>query len=227
MTFVGIALNNAIAESSILPPAASTVDVYQDATTKAFTPFRFVIRPGDTVVWHFPTANPGNAVARRVYVPANPNTSGHHMTAPFTPTYGNEFVGPMIQAPSGIFALGPTGLGMVEQTTNCPGGGSQITTRLVGTTTEYLCRSSDPADYGRTMASTWATPAITGVFIRLKWKDLQPTRASWDDTILVREADSAVANGKLYSVVIESGRDGQPPWLFDPVQSGGGGVTPP
>ena len=92
-------------------------------------------------------------------------------------------------------------------------------------TTEYLCRSPDLANYGRTMASTWANPDITGVFIRLQWKDLQPTRTSWDDTILIREADAAVANGKLYSVVIESGRDGQPPWLFDSVQSGGAGLA--
>jgi hypothetical protein len=206
------------------------VDVYQDATTRAFAPFSFGVRAGDTVVWHFPTANPGNAVARRVYVPgtANPYTPGHYAIAPYTPTYANEFVGPMIEAPSGIFVLGPTGYGMIEQPTPCSPLAAQMATRLVGTTPQYLCRCGEtaacPDNYQRTMDSTWVHPEITGVFIRLQWKDLQPTRTSWDDTVLMREADAAVANGKLYSVVIESGRDGQPSWLFDPVERGGAGL---
>ena len=98
-----------------LPIVVQAVDVYQDATTKAFAPFSFGVNTGDTVVWHFSTASPGNAVARRVYVPGtmNPYTPGHYAIAPYTPTYANEFVGPMIEAPSGIFALSQTGYGMV------------------------------------------------------------------------------------------------------------------
>ena len=222
MTCAGCKLGDVTATSSA--QAISTVHVYQDATTKAFAPFSFAVHSGDTVVWHFPTASPGNSVARRVYVRAIPNsyTPGWYAIAPYTPTYANELVGPMIEAPSGIFALGPTGYGMVEQSAPCSPPASRIATRSVGMTTEYLCRSQDPANYGRTMASTWANPDITGVFIRLQWKDLQPTKFTWDDTVLIREADAAVGAGKLYSVVIESGRDGQPPWLFDSVPRGAG-----
>jgi hypothetical protein len=202
--------------------SVQTVDVYQDAAG-AFSPFSYGARTGDTITWHFQAPTPGNAVARRVYVPGSPGT---YAIAPYTPSLANEFVGPMIQAPSGVFALGPTAYGMAKQGTPCtPPTTYPLARRVVGATTEYLCRTTDLARYQRTMDSTWEDPDITGVFIRLQWKDLQPTMTSWNDDVLVAEADAAVAHGKLYSIVIESGRDGQPPWLLDPVASGGAGLT--
>lgn len=127
-------------------------------------------------------------------------------------------------APSGLFALGPTEYGMAEQTTPCAPRAASLATRSVDQVTQYLCRSPDPENIGRTMAATWSRPDITGVFIRLRWRDLQPTNDRWNDDILIRETEAAVAAGKLYSLVLESGRDGQPPWLFDPVESGGAGL---
>lgn len=80
---------------------------------------------------------------------------------------------------------------------------------------------------GRTMDSTWANPAITGVFIRLKWSDIQTGPGTYDDTILLEEVDKAVANGKLYSIAVKSGADqgATPTWLFDPAPAGAG-LTP-
>lgn len=217
-----------IALGSVVPytactsvPADPGADIVQDATTRGFTPFNITVASGDTLVWHFPSPSPGNAIARRVASP----TTGAYMVAPYTPAYVNELVGPMIKAPSGIFALGPAGHGMVEQDAPCAPPSVPLARKRVGTTTKYLCRSADPADDGRAMDSTWKNPNITGVFIRLQWKQLQPTRTTWNDDILVHEVDAAVANGKLFSVVIESGRDGQPPWLFDDVARGGAGLA--
>lgn len=197
---------------------AVTFNISQ-AATGGFSPFGVSVVQGDQVVWHFPSASPGNAVARRVFA------SGRYEIAPYTPSFANEFVGPMITAPSGVFALGPTGNGLTSQSTPCVPNASRIAQRTTGGVTEYLCRSQVAANYQRTMESTWADPSITGVFIRLQWKDLQPTMGTWNDSVLLRETDAAVAHGKLYSIVIESGRDGQPPWLLAPVASGGAGLT--
>jgi len=102
-------------------------------------------------------------------------------------------------------------------------------TRTVDNVDWYLCSNPNPTaeEYQRTMDSTWANPAITGVFIRLKWSDLQTGPTTYDDTILLREVDKAVANGKLYSIGIKSGAEGDatPTWLFDPAPAGAG-LTP-
>jgi hypothetical protein len=208
------------------PPAAtasavqaiSTVHVYEDASGN-FTPYKVPLRTGDRVTWHFPNASPGNAVVRRVA------TAGGWSIAPYTPGFANELAGPMIQAPSGVFALGPSGNGLVVQhDEECVPSEYEKARRPHAGHRDYLCRTDAPDKYGRTMESTWSDPGITGVFIRLRWKDLQPGQNVWDDEILIRETDAAVAHGKLYSLVIESGRDGQPPWLTRPVWLGGLGL---
>ena len=80
------------------------------------------------------------------------------------------------------------------------------------------------------MDATWANPAITGVFIRLKWSDLQTGPTTYSETAIARllsEVDKAVANGKVYSIAIKSGAEGDatPAWLFDPAPAGAG-LTP-
>ena len=80
------------------------------------------------------------------------------------------------------------------------------------------------------MDATWANPAITGVFIRLKWSDLQTGPTTYSETAFARllsEVDKAVANGKVYSIAIKSGAEGDatPAWLFDPAPAGAG-LTP-
>ena len=208
----------ATAATGTVVQATSTVHVYEDTSGK-FTPYNVPLRTGDRVTWHFPNASPGNAVVRRVA------TTGVWSIAPYTPGFANELAGPMIQAPSGVFALGPAGNGLVVQhDEECVSSEYEKAHRLHDGHRDYLCRTDSPNKYGRTMESTWSDPGITGVFIRLRWKDLQPGQNVWDDEILIRETDAAVAHGKLYSLVIESGRDGQPPWLTRPVLLGGLGL---
>jgi hypothetical protein len=68
------------------------------------------------------------------------------------------------------------------------------------------------------MDVTWQDPSLTGVFIRLLWKDIQiapgTADSSFDFTVLDREVNKAVKNGKVYSLAIRAGDDGTPSWLF-------------
>ena len=124
-----------------------------------------------------------------------------------------NFTGPMPVAASGIFTLNPNpgDLGLVELVSNSGNPCGAFATRgRVGD--RYLC-ASGPRN--ATMDSTWEDENITGVFIRLKWNDLVPDAAGdyhFDD--LTREVEKAVANGKLFTLAIEAGKDGTPDWIF-------------
>ena len=78
-----------------------------------------------------------------------------------------------------------------------------------------LCRGGA---YGATMNATWQDSSLTGVFIRLLWSELQKAPgtadSSFDFTVLDREMNQAVKNGKVFSLSIKAGDDGTPLWLF-------------
>jgi hypothetical protein len=133
---------------------------------------------------------------------------------------------------SGIFVISENGEGFIEQTTPCVEPYMEKATRPVDSM--YLCSTggSDPRsrNYQKTMDSTWANPAITGVFIRLKWSDIQTSPTTYSSTAMRRllsEVDKAVAHGKAYSIAIKSGaeNDATPAWLFEPAPAGAG-LTP-
>ena len=126
-----------------------------------------------------------------------------------SPTYVNEFMTPLPKGMSGIFVISENQGGFVEQTTPCEAPSEEVATRDVAGTLCICARCPTRLRpmYQRTMDSTWRIPAITGVFIRLKWSDLQTGPETYNDTILLREVDKAVANGKLYSIVIKSGAE--------------------
>ena len=65
-----------------------------------------------------------------------------------------------------------------------------------------------------TLPATWASPDITGVHVRLRWKDVEPARGRFDLSQLERDLDRAVASGKLVSLSINAGSDGTPDWIF-------------
>ena len=131
---------------------------------------------------------------------------------------------------SGIFVISETGGGYSEQTAACVPPSREAVRRIVDGTEWRLC-TTDPRPgaplYQRTLDATWHNPAVAGVFIRLKWSDVQTGPTTYDDSILLREVDRAVANGKLYSIAIKSGADGDatPAWLFEPCPAGAG-LTP-
>ena len=129
---------------------------------------------------------------------------------PFDANDRNEFTGPMPFAPSGVFTLSPLDEGFVETTAaNCPSG-SRLLSR--GDNGKLLCSGSSA--YETTLDSTWRNGRITGVFIRLLWKDIQPSAGTYDFTVMRREIDQAVRNGKVYSLGIKAGDDGTPDWIF-------------
>ena len=181
------------------------------------------VHSGQRAVWTFATASPANALVRQTWIAPN------HVAAPYDPTYVNELMTPLPKGMSGIFVISQNQGGLAEQTTPCRPPSEEVATRTVDTTLQYLCTIPKPTadEYQRTMDSTWANPAVTGVFIRLKWSDLQTSPTTYDDTILLREVDKAIAAGKLYSIGIKSGAEGDatPTWLFRPAPEGAG-LTP-
>ena len=145
-----------------------------------------------------------------------PASSGQHDPVPASP-----------DGSSGIFVISETGGGYAEQTAPCVAPSREAARRVVDGTEWRLC-TTDPRPgaplYQRTLDATWRNPALTGVFIRLKWSDIQTSPTTYDDSILLREVDRAIANGKLYSLAIKSGADGDatPAWLFEPSPAGAG-----
>lgn len=200
---------------AVWPDAQFTVDAAGN-----ISPQQAQLHSGQTAVWTFATASPANALVRQTWISTN------YVAAPYDPTYVNEFMTPLPKGMSGIFVISENQGGFVEQTTPCAAPSREAATRTVDATLQYLCTIPNPTaeEYQRTMDSTWANPAVTGVFIRLKWSDLQTSPTTYDDAILLREVDKAVANGKLYSIGIKSGAEGDatPTWLFDPVPAGAG-----
>ena len=189
------------------------------------SPQQDYLHSGQRAVWTFATPSPANALVRQ---------TPDDVAAPYDPTYVNEFMTPLPKGMSGIFVISENQEGFIEQTTPCVAPYEVKATRTVDATLWYLCGTtdSDPTSpiYQRTMDATWANPAITGVFIRLKWSDLQTGPTTYSETAIARllgEVDKAVANGKVYSIAIKSGaeNDATPAWLFDPAPAGAG-LTP-
>ena len=52
--------------------------------------------------------------------------------------------------------------------------------------------SSISSSASSSLLATWRSDRITGVFIRLLWKDVQPTATTYNFTVLQRELDAAV-----------------------------------
>src|SRR5207248_2043945 len=108
----------------------------------------------------------------------------------------------------------------------CPAGTMAV---LRGDNGRALC--SGNGDYQATLPSTWQSDQITGVFIRLLWRDINPKPGVYDFTVLQREIEQAVKYGKLYSIGIKAGSQGTPDWIFSTnpdgsARAGGGGGVP-
>lgn len=190
----------------LLQAATYVVKVNADGS---FSPSVTTISTGDTVEWTL--SGPSDSI-----IPINwDGTSAGFCSGvkPFLPTDPNEFTGPMPLAASGIFSLSPLDAGFVVEPASSLCSAGLPPKAVVGG--EMLCRGGAS---GATMDVTWQDPNLTGVFIRLLWKDIQiapgTDDASFNFTVLDREINKAVKNGKLYSLAIKAGDDGTPTWLF-------------
>ncbi len=105
----------------------------------------------------------------------------------------NDLTGPMPRNPGGMFVLNHDGPGLG------PNG------------------EEDPsAPTGAITDASWQSDRNVGGYLRLRWNWLQPDgEGKYDWTIVDREVEKAVANGKMYTLAVKAGYHGTPGWIFD------------
>jgi len=105
----------------------------------------------------------------------------------------DDITGPMPRNPSGLFVLNQDGPGLTAAGKPNPSG-----------------------PLGAVTDGSWASDRNVGAFLRLRWNWVQPDgEGKYDWTVLDREVEKAVANGKLYSIGVKAGFHGTPDWIFD------------
>jgi len=191
-------------------PKTHTVIVKPDGS---FEPKWTYIHDGDTVKWQF-------SARTDAIIPVHPLDSlavSCSAYKPYEATNPNEFTGPLPRAASGIYTLGPDGEGFVIETRGMPNPTCDYLRSPAQVGNQYLCPTG--ANYA-TMDWTWQNPNLTGVFIRLRWDEVNPALGVYDWTAMDREIEQAVRNGKLYSLSFKAGAKGTPQWIFDPAIAG-------
>jgi len=188
------------------------VTVNPDGT---FSPDYLTIESGDTVVWQLHD-NSDSIIPIDWAAPAPPPNCQYSGRQSYDPADPNNFVGPMPDAPSGVFVIGPPNAGDAYATypsdgiaSACPAGSIHAGHR----NGMDLCKGAG-VDF-TVMPSTWQSNQIAGVFIRLYWKDVHISPVQFDFERLDDQIDQAIANGKLYSLVVKAGEYGTPDWIFD------------
>lgn len=184
----------------------------------AFFPPHVVVRSGQAVRWIL--TRPGDGI-----VPSYGTGSAWPDLCSQIKAYGttpnNEFGGPIVKGQSGVFSLAPFEYGSEEFPTlpngacedGTPGMPLDLAAPTVG---PFLCtQTGDPEWYGKSREATWQSDDLKGVFIRLNWSDLQPSKTGpYKFAALDREVEQAVRYSKLYSLTIKAGAEGTPPWIF-------------
>lgn len=192
------------------------VTVNPDGT---FTPTWTYVDDGDTVVWLFTERTD-------TIVPVDPAVPFPDLCTAYLPYDGadpNDFTGPMPRAASGIFTLSPLDEGYVVETAGDPNASCPEVSAPAAGGGQFLCPTGNRQE---TMDVTWQSPNVTGVFIRLLWNEVHLGPGSFDWTVMDREIQKAVDNGKLYSLSFKAGVNGTPDWIFDPAVTGAGKEVP-
>ncbi len=169
------------------PPSEGdvTIKVLADGT---FKPAAVTVHKGATVTWEF--ADP----YRQSVAPLKGEGPACSSIAPYKGRYA-DITGPMPRNPSGLFVLNQDGPGIRK------GSGGQLT---------------KDGPLGAITDASWKSDDNVGGFIRLRWNWLQPDReGAYDWSVLDREVEKAMANGKLYSIGVKAGFHGTPDWIFD------------
>ena len=184
----------------------------------SFSPQRLFIHDGDTVTWTF-------SKRTDTIIPVDSTAAPDWMQTwkPYDPADPNEFTGPMPQAVSGIFTLGPDGNGFAIDSLGSSNPQCDPNTTPYRVGNQFLCNSGD--SYA-TMDWTWQNPNITGVFIRLRWNTVHKGPGVFDWRVMDREIAKAVRSGKMYSLSFKAGSKGTPDWIFDPAITGSEAVKP-
>lgn len=186
-----------------------TVIVNADGT---YDPVWLNIGDGDTVTWEFPDR-------RRAIVRVHPDGTSFpnwcEAYVPYDPNDPNEFSGPMPLASAGLFALGPKANGLEiypagDTTAPCwnptPGAMDAVT----ASTGRFVCNTGDP---NAPLQELLDSDALTGVFLRFNWKDIETAPGLYDWNDLDAQVDRVVKAGKQYSIAFKAGQEGHPAWL--------------
>lgn len=214
----------------VAAPLPTIVKVNPDGT---FTPQNVTIKLGSKIMWEslgrtdaiVQIAKPGSYPGEDV-CGLTDNLLDHR----FDGRDANEFTGPTRYGVSGIFALGPDGPGFVQvpltTTCDCELPGNTCKPAAVITSKLKLCPEQGLPN--EVLDRTWTNPDVTGVTIRLAWRDLQKDTGGqieyvWTD--LDRQMNRAVQNGKLFTLDVRAGSGGTPDWIF--TNYGGPGLAPP
>jgi hypothetical protein len=222
---------------NIQAPNLVRIAVNSDGT---FTPNPVNIRVGQTIQWEGLSRTDSIV---QIGDPTHFSTSDvcgiadNDLDHAFAATDLNEFTGPSRKAVSGIFVLGPNEGGFVqrlatesckceEEDTPC----DPLRVKSVEDGNYYkLCPRQGAIN--QMLDTTWSNPDITGVILRLNWRDIQRDNNGvieffWDD--LDREMNHAVESGKLFTLDVRAGQDGTPDWIFNtyPGPAGPGPVAP-
>lgn len=208
-------------QSTITPPADQVITIDPSGN---FSPQHVTVSSGQAVRWVLYN-RATDAIARVTGAFTWPAVCS--ATSVYTPGV-NELTGPLRRAQSGVFTLNPDRYGfkvtqLAEMTIARPSNLCPATGNLgipldetVPGSGPYLCeQTGDATYYQKTLESeTWDSPSITGVFIRLHWRDVHtaPGVFHWD--ALDDEIRQAVAKNKLYSIAIQAGEDGTPEWMY-------------
>ena len=147
----------------------------------SFTPQEITISNNTVVNWVY--LDRGDTV-----IPAHSNTHPA-ICSSIKPYSASGFAGPRVEAPSGIFTLGPFDRGLVK--VDAAVGCLPVDDRIRATSAngqKVLCRDGEMY---KTMNATWNNPDVTGVFISIPWNVIHIARGSaatsFDFTILDRE----------------------------------------
>ncbi|MEK7145871.1 MAG: hypothetical protein AAB802_01675 [Patescibacteria group bacterium] len=203
-------------QENLSPLGPNQIRVNEDGS---FSPARLVIEEGETVEWLLPSKFDAVVEAEN----SDDLSEGKCPDpAPVNLENPSDFTGPLASHAAGLFTLDTRGPGFVEEVVGADGecSNGEVNPYTVGGST--LCKVGE--DHA-TMDQTWEDPALSGVFIRSEWADIQKGPGmddkNFDFRVLDRELDAAVANGKLVSINFVAGSKGTPDWLFEE-----GGVQP-
>jgi hypothetical protein len=208
---------------SACAPAAVSITVNPDGT---FTPNPVNIQAGQMIKWT--NLSTTDAVVQIGDPTLFPNSdpcgiADNDLDHAFAAADPNEFTGPTRKAVSGIFVLGQNGPGLVQrlstETCDCESESPPCNPRQVTSLdgNSYKLCSGEGA-INQFLETTWSNPDITGVILRLNWRDIQIDNGGviefyWAD--LDREMNKAVENGKLFTLDVRAGKHGTPDWIFN------------
>jgi hypothetical protein len=159
-----------------------------------FSPRALTINSGDMVLWEFDIATHyTDSIIPIEVTPARPERPGPGS----------------IEPPVNI----PAGLPVCPAKPFDPDDPNEFTGPLPRAPSGIFILNPDEEPY-TINPDLWAED-FTGIFIRLRWNDVNPAPGQFDWSVLDDQMEKAVRHGKMFSLVFKAGKDGIPDWIFE------------